>query len=78
MMGGGMMGAMGLWMVLGVLVAVALLVFTVLGIVWLVRRTEAGGSSASRGVSADELLRARYAAGEIDEQEYRRRRSGLS
>lgn len=73
-----MMGSMGLWMVLWVLLGIAVLVLVVLGIVWLVRQADRSGSPAARRESADELLRARYAAGEIDEQEYRRRRSGLS
>jgi len=35
----------------------------------------AAGRSPSRGASAADILRRRYAAGEIDEDEYSRRRS---
>lgn len=78
MMGGGVMGAMGLWMALWVLLGLAVLVLAVLGIIWLVHRTgDSANGAAARG-TADELLRRRYATGEIDEEEYRRRRDGLS
>lgn len=85
MMGGGMgqmmgMGpGMGIWMMLWSLVGLALVVLAIVGIVWLVRKQ--GGTStshASRPGAAEEALRRRYATGEIDEEEYRRRLSVLS
>ena len=79
MMGGGVMGAMGLWMILWVLIALAVLVLAVLGIIWLVHRAgDSVNGSPARRETADELLRRRYAAGEIDEEEYRKRRDDLS
>lgn len=79
MMSGGMMGGMGVWMLLWVLVGIAVLVLAVVGIVSLVRRTGNRESGpASGGELPEDLLRRRYAAGEIEEDEYLRRRSGLS
>ncbi|MGB3828624.1 MAG: SHOCT domain-containing protein [Ornithinimicrobium sp.] len=79
MMGGGMMGGMGVWMLLWVLVGIAVLALAVVGIVALARRTGNLRSGQTSGEELPEdLLRRRYAAGEIEEEEYLRRRSGLS
>ncbi len=81
MMGGGMMAAMGIWALLLIVTLLAVLVVSVLGSVWLVRRLrqDVGGSPVSRnGDSAHDTLRRRYAAGEIDDEEYERRLSALS
>ncbi|MDQ4011546.1 MAG: SHOCT domain-containing protein [Actinomycetota bacterium] len=81
MMGGGMMAAMGIWVFLVIATVLAVLVFSVLGSVWLVRRLRqgVGGSTVSRNSdSALDTLRRRYAAGEIDDDEYQRRLSALS
>lgn len=71
MMGGAMM----LMAALAVAVLVAVLVPAVLGCVWLVRTLR----SASRRseVDAREVLRRRYAVGEIDEAEFGRRMAVL-
>jgi putative membrane protein len=54
-------------------------VLAVVGIIWLVRRTDTPRPGPVTGrETPEELLRRRYAAGEIDEDEYERRRSGLS
>lgn len=66
MWGGGLW--MGLWMLLGVVAVVV--------IVWLVVRVLQGvGTSQTppREPAPEELLRARFARGEIDEEEFRRR-----
>ncbi|MQA03867.1 MAG: SHOCT domain-containing protein [Streptosporangiales bacterium] len=64
----GMMWMMLFWAVLGL----ALLVAIVLAIVWLARRLTTG--AARRQVDpAEEVLRRRYATGEIDRDEYERR-----
>jgi len=78
MMDGGMMGAMGLWMLLWALIGVALLALAVVGVIWLVRRTAAPqpGTAPDRE-SPEELLRRRYAAGEIEDEEYERRQARL-
>lgn len=73
------MGGMGLWMLLWALVGLAVLVLAVVGVVWLVRRTDTPRPApAIDRETPEELLRRRYATGEIDEDEYLRRRSGLS
>lgn len=73
-MGG--MGGMMLWMLLWGLVGVALLVLIVVGIVWLTRRSNTATQMPPLD-SPEEILRRRYAAGELDEDEYFRRRAGL-
>lgn len=73
------MGGMGLWMFLWALVGIAVLVLAVVGVIWLVHRTDGHQLTAAAGEeSPEELLRRRYAAGEIDEDEFLRRQSGLS
>ena len=62
------------WMLPWAVAGAALLVAIVAGIVWLVRHSV---GSAARGDSPEEILRRRYAAGEIDEDEYFRLRAGL-
>ncbi|MGH3328525.1 MAG: SHOCT domain-containing protein [Streptomycetales bacterium] len=74
-----MMGAMGVWMFVWALVGLAVLAVAVLGAVWLARALGRGErSSVRRGETPEEILRGRYARGEIDEDEYLRRISGLS
>ena len=71
MMGGGLLWGLLALLVLGILVAVmvALVVYTTR------RGADAQGRSPAPGggVSAEDILRRRYAAGEIDEDEYTRR-----
>lgn len=81
MMGTGMIGGM-----LFVLLCAALGIALVAGIVWLVVRAApaVGRGHPNRSLMGSEeddpvqVLRRRYAAGEIDEDEYLRRLSGLS
>lgn len=78
-MGNGMGVFMMGWMVLWGLVALALLALAIAGTVWLIRGARSGDTREAVGVpTAEELLRSRYAAGEIDEDEYRQRLSSLS
>jgi putative membrane protein len=70
------MGGMMMWMLVWGLVGIALLVLVVVGIVWMVRRTDGHGRPVAPD-SPEEILRRRYAAGELDEEEYLRRRAGL-
>lgn len=73
----GMPGA-GLWIVLWGLFVLALLVLVILGIVWLVRNLVSGsGGGRSDGDGAEEILRRRYASGEISREEYHRLREDL-
>jgi putative membrane protein len=76
MMDGMMDGMMGGWMLLWVLIGVALLVLAVLAAIWLARRLSPGQRDETPG--HQELLRRRYAAGEIDREEYLRMQRDLS
>ncbi|MGH3980427.1 MAG: SHOCT domain-containing protein [Pseudonocardiaceae bacterium] len=72
---------MGLWMSLVVLTLLAVLALAVLGSVWLIRSLK--GASTPRGAAEDDgaaraLLRSRYAAGEIDDEEFERRLAALT
>ncbi|MGH3987429.1 MAG: SHOCT domain-containing protein [Pseudonocardiaceae bacterium] len=71
---------MGLWGLLVIVTLLAVLVLAVLGCVWLYRRLRAEQHNAGTvdHDSARAKLRERYAAGEIDDEEYERRLSGLS
>lgn len=73
-MGGGMML---IWMLIWGLVGLAIFALAVAGSVWLVRHS--GGLRQPEGTeeSPEEIVRRRYAAGELDEDEYHRRRAGL-
>ncbi len=73
------MGGMMVWMLLWGLVGLSLLTFAVLGIVWLVRvrnlsSAPHGGESAD---PAEQELRRRYAAGQIDREQYQQRLADL-
>ncbi|KGH45408.1 MULTISPECIES: hypothetical protein [Modestobacter] len=85
--GGTMMGTMmGGWMLLWALLGLAVLVLAALGGVWLARRLGRDRDEQTRGTSgpsdaapgAQELLRRRYAAGEIDREEYLRTQRDLA
>lgn len=80
MMGDGMMAGMGLWMVLFLVTVLALLVLAAVGTVSVYRRlrTRQGDVAAVGGDTARDRLRERYAAGEIDDEEYERRLSTLT
>lgn len=69
---------MGLWMVLWGLVGLAVIGFAIVGIVYMVRNGDRGGDRVSRAESPDEVLKRRYAAGEIGEDEYLTKRAGLT
>lgn len=73
-LGGASMAGMMSWMLIWALVGVAVLVAIVLGTVWLIRR---GDGVRDRADSPGEILRRRFAAGEIDEAEYFRLRANL-
>ncbi|WP_219418102.1 SHOCT domain-containing protein [Pseudonocardia nigra] len=81
MMGDGMMGAMGIWGILAILTLLAVLVVAVLASIWLVRKLREDGRTPTTTVgaeSAHEALRRRYAAGEIDDDEYEHRLAALN
>ena len=85
--GGGFWLAELLAVVLGVVFWGGLIVLIILGIRWLIRHENPGprGPAGDPGPTAVprpedpfEILRRRYAAGEIDDEEYQRRRKTLS
>lgn len=79
MMGDGMTAGMGLWMVLFLVTVLALLVLAAVGTVSVYRRFRPRqGDVAAGGDTARDRLRERYAAGEIDDEEYERRLSTLT
>ncbi|NKQ55652.1 SHOCT domain-containing protein [Amycolatopsis sp. K13G38] len=63
------------WMLLWGLIGLALLILIIVAIIWLIRHLLA--DPASRADPAGEQLRRRYAAGDIDHEEYERRRAEL-
>lgn len=79
---GAMMAGMGAWMVLWALAGVVIVALVAAGAVWAARelgQRERGRERAELpGDAPQQILRRRYAAGEIDEDEYLRRLSGLS
>ncbi len=72
-----MMGSMMTWMLLWGLVGLALLGLAVVGIVTMVRRSDRDADRVPR-TESHEILKRRYAAGEIGEDEFLTRRAGLS
>jgi putative membrane protein len=69
-----MTGWMSAWMGLWGLLALALIVLAVAATVWLIRHASDGGS----GSEAARTLERRYAAGEIDREEFLQRREDLA
>lgn len=79
MMDGWMMGGWWFgWMVLWSLLVLAGLVFLIYGVVRLAQSRAPAAASTDQGSSARRILDERFARGEIDEEEYRRRRDQLS
>jgi putative membrane protein len=66
------MAGMGIWMLIWGLLGLALIALVVVGVVWLVR-----SMSGPRPDAAEQELRRRYAAGQIDAEEFRRREEEL-
>lgn len=61
----------------GLAIAIGLIVLIILGIRWLIRQERAAPGAAPREESPIDVLRRRYASGEIDEEEFERRRRTL-
>ena len=68
-----MSGGMGAWMLLWSLLALALLVLAVVATIWLIKHL-----NGSSGSDHQRLLERRYAAGEIDRDEFLQRREDLA
>ncbi len=81
-MGPGMMGwgyGMGwFWSIIMVVFWVAVIVGIIFLIKWLVISTGAGGRSATSADSPLEILKRRYARGEIDKQEFEEKKKDLA
>ncbi len=76
----GYMGFGGVELLVVVLMQLAFLALVVLGIVWLVRKLSANGSSGGGGRtrSALEEIEMRYARGEIDRSTYQQMKDDLT
>lgn len=72
MMGSGMMGWAAIWSVVVILLLAAAATALIVLAVKSARNTQTKGGGAGSG-EAHEILRARFARGEIDDEEYRRR-----
>jgi putative membrane protein len=76
------MAGMGAWSIVGSVIWLVVLALIVAAGVWLARRlfttTSATSPHPADADSAREVLRRRYAAGEIDDEEFERRLAGLN
>lgn len=70
---GGMMGTGWWWMLVWSLVGLAILIAAIAAVVWLTRQAPAGATRHS----AEDVLRRRYAAGEIGRDEFMQRLQDL-
>lgn len=78
MMGNGMMGGgMGLWMVIAMVSWLLLLAGVVFLIVWVFQRFRPGDGSKAKE-SALEILKKRYARGEISREEFEEKKRDIS
>jgi putative membrane protein len=68
----GNMGWMGFWMVFGWIIGLAVLIL----LVWIVARA-AGGQPGRAEETPEQILKRRYARGEMDREDYERRLSDL-
>ena len=62
----------GMWFFWLVVIALVILV-----VIWLVRAASGGGTGTRRDRSSEEILKERYARGDIDREEYQRRLEDL-
>lgn len=70
-------GGMGVWMVLHLISWLLLAIGLVLLVVWAVRKIAAGGVGPG-GETALDILKKRYARGEITRQEYEEKKRDIS
>jgi putative membrane protein len=78
MMGGFAGGAGIFWMIFNLIFFLLIITGVVLLIIWLVRKTSASGSAEIKKDSALEILKTRYARGEISKKEYDDMKKDLS
>ena len=78
MMGNGMMGGgMWIWMFFNIIIWILVILGIVLLVVWVVRKTRIGERSRVEE-SALEILKKRYARGEISKEEYEEKKRDIS
>ncbi len=75
---GGVGSGLGVWSLIGIVIAIAVLLVAGLALSGRTRRADGTGSHRAEEDTPGAILRRRYAAGEIDEDEYLRRLAGLS
>jgi len=77
MMGNGMTGdGMGVWMLFSIVFWILIIVGIVLLVVWVVQKALGGGAGGTEG-SALEILKKRYASGEISKEEFEEKKRDL-
>ena len=77
MMDNGMTGdGMGIWMLFGIVFWILIIVGIVLLVVWVVQKALGGGAGGTEG-SALEILKKRYASGEISKEEFEEKKRDL-
>ena len=77
MMDGSVMGGgMGIWTLFGMIFWIVLIVGVVLLVIWVIQRA-AGGGTSKTGESALEILKKRYARGEISKEEFEEKKRDI-
>ncbi len=77
MMDGSVMGGgMGIWTLFGMIFWIVLIVGVVLLVIWFIQRA-AGGGTSKTGESALEILKKRYARGEISKEEFEEKKRDI-
>lgn len=77
MMGNGMTGdGMGIWMLFSLVFWILVIVGIVLLVVWVVQKAMGGGAGGTEG-SVLEILKKRYARGEISKEEFEEKKRDL-
>jgi putative membrane protein len=77
MMNYGMMsGGMGIWIFFGLIFWIVLIAGIVLLVIWVVQRA-AGGETSRIGESSLEILKKRYARGEISKEEFEEKKRDI-
>jgi len=77
MMWGGDMGSWGWWMLIGGSLVWALLIGAVVAVIWAASRTD-GNTGERRGATALDILKTRYADGDITRSEFEQARRDLA
>ena len=72
--GGMMSGAIGSWLALWAVLALSLIVLAVVATIWLLKHLTGSGTGDEHG----KVLEHRYAAGDIDREEFLQRREDLA